>query len=348
MTTHIQIRGITPRIQYVGDGESCTFEFPFAIFTDSNLAVYIGDTLQEATAYSVSREDNVEGGSITFTTAPASGDVITLCRQLDIERTSDFQEGSALRAKVLNDELDYQIACLQEVADNLNRSMVLPPYALDPDSNLTLPTPTAGKALVWNADGTNLENSTVAINDITSTLNGYVTTAQTAAGTATSQAQEATAKAQAAATSAQTASDKADIATQKATDAANSAAAVADALSTKANASMDNLTGDGSSKTAMLAMPSTTYVDIPFTGFDKTYSLDVNASGYVVFSGNAGSGSGTKYVHLSAGVKITSRNSGNYNHEIFIPLKKGTPVYLDGNLTGTVSMFRFYYARGDV
>ena len=56
---------------------------------------------------------------------------------------------------------------------NLNRSMVLPPYAADTDVNLTLPTPSSGKAIVWNSEGTNLENSTVAINVLESTLKGY-------------------------------------------------------------------------------------------------------------------------------------------------------------------------------
>ncbi len=208
MTNHIQITGNIPRIQYTANGTQTHFEFPFAIFESANLKVYLNDTLQNNNTYSI--ETGTTNGAVNFTQAPASGTAITLCRNLNIKRTSDFQDGSALRASVLNDELDYQTACIQEVADNLNRSMVLPPYALGTDVNLTLPTPAAGKAIVWNTDGTNLENSTVSVNALESTIAGYKTAAETAATTATTKATEATSAAQTATSAANAVSLKAN------------------------------------------------------------------------------------------------------------------------------------------
>ena len=93
--------------------------------------------------------------------------------------------------------------------------MILPPYAVNTDVTLTLPTPSAGKAIVWNSSGTNLENSTVAVNELESTLNGYKTAAQSAATTASDKADIAT-------TQAQTATVQATIATTKANEAATS------------------------------------------------------------------------------------------------------------------------------
>ena len=212
MTNHVQIQGITPRIQYIANGTLKTYTFPFAIFKSSDIKVYLNDVLQESDSYIVTSESNTTGGSITFNTAPPKDVYITLFRDLKIERTTDFQEGGALRANTLNDEFDYQIACTQQIADNLNRSMVLPPYAIDSDVNLTLPTPKAGKALIWNSTGTNLENSTVSINELESTLNSYKNQAQSAAATATDKASVATSKAQAA-------TEQATIATTKATEA---------------------------------------------------------------------------------------------------------------------------------
>ena len=133
MTGHVKIYGIKPRIQYVADGTSTVYEFPFAIFSTSDIDVYFADVKQESDTYTVSEARHSDGGTVTFGTAPESGTIITIVRNLSVERTSDFQEGSALRAKVLNDELDYQIACQQQIAENLNRSMSLPPYA---DSNV--------------------------------------------------------------------------------------------------------------------------------------------------------------------------------------------------------------------
>jgi len=227
MSTHIQIQGIIPRIQYVADGSLTTYSFPFAIFQTSDIKVYLNDILQTADTYTVTIDTQSHAGSVVFLIAPQNGTKITIMRELAIERTSDFQEGSALRADVLNDELDYQIACQQQIAENLNRAMVLPPYAVDNNLDLTLPLPSAGKAIVWNADGTNLENSTVSINALESTLNGYKTAAETAASTAT--------------TKAGIASDKADIATEKAGIATDKAAEAVSTLANKAEKDFSNV-----------------------------------------------------------------------------------------------------------
>ena len=202
MPNHIKIYGVKPRIQYVADGILSAFEFPFAIFKTSDVDVYFDDKLQDQATYTVSGNNDTQGGSVIFKTAPAKGIIVSIIRNLSIERTTDFQEGGALRAKVLNDELDYQIACQQQIADSLNRSMVLPPYAVDTDVDLTLPTPSAGKAIVWNKDGTNLENSVVEVNALESTLRTYKESAESSATLAGQQASIA--------------SDKADIATEQA------------------------------------------------------------------------------------------------------------------------------------
>jgi len=198
MVEHIQIKGVIPRIQYIADGTTTEFEFPFAIFKSDNLTVYLNDILQDSSTYQVNGAEDTDGRSIVFTVPPSVSTQVTLCRNLKVERLSDFQEGVTLRANVLNNELDYQTACIQELAENINRSMVLPPYAADTDVDLTLPPPQAGKAIVWNTAGTNLENSTVCINELENTLRTYkeITEeksqkATTASQIATEQAQEA-------------------------------------------------------------------------------------------------------------------------------------------------------------
>ena len=74
--------------------------------------------------------------------------------------------------------------------------MVLPPYAADTNVDLTLPSPEAGKAIVWNSDGTNLENSNVAVNELEETLRGYKETTEQNCQTALDASQTATQKAQ--------------------------------------------------------------------------------------------------------------------------------------------------------
>jgi len=286
MTDHIKIYGVKPRIQYVADGTSTIYEFPFAIFSASDIDVYFGSIKQNSSTYTVSGVRSSNGGSITFETAPETGTIITILRNLSVERATDFQEGGALRADTLNDELDYQIACQQQIAENLNRSMALPPYAMDSDVDLTLPTPTPGKALVWNSDGTNLENSTVEVNALESTLKGYKTAAESAASTATAKAEVA--------------SDKADIATEKAGIAAAAATTISEIITSKANKDMDNLTTTGKTTIITLAMPDysagtsidsgTTlskdgYIAWYQTVINQDYFISINGS--VIFDGDA-------------------------------------------------------------
>lgn len=323
MVNHIQINGIPPRIRYVADGTDTVFSFSFAIFNDDNIKVYCGDVLQASTAYTVSIANNVAGGSVTFTTAPASGTVVTLVRDLTIERTTDFQESGALRANVLNDELDYQIACQQQIADSLNRSMVLPPYAVGTDVNLTLPTPNAGKAIVWNAAGTNLENSALNVDDFTTQL----ATATTAATTATTQATTATTKASEAAASATTAGTAATTATN--------------AMANKANKDMDNLTATGQSTLAGMGMPSDTYINVTISGNMNTYTAPAN--GYICATTGISTGTTLDMSTSISMIKSRIGVSTSYTRQ-FIPVKAGDICYI--GCDGGFIDITFIYAVG--
>jgi len=330
MSEHVKIYGVIPKKQYVADGTTTTFEFPFAIFSADDIEVYLGDTKQSTTSYTVSGVRDSSGGAVTFVTAPETNTLITIMRHLSIERLSDFQEGGALRADTLNDELDYQIACQQQIAENLNRSMVLPPYAVADNVNLTLPTPSAGKAIVWNSEGTNLENSTIAVNEMESVLNGYKTAAQSAATTATEKAGIA--------------SDKADIATDKAQVATEKAAEAATTLTTKANKDLDNLSESGKKKIANLPMPSNQYVDLTLGSSGATYTAPAN--GWIYFAKDTTSG---KYISLYNSSYIGTQVHASYSGVLraYLPVKKDDEITVSYN-AGTTVYFRFIYAEGEL
>ena len=48
--THIKIGDISPKIQYVADGDILTFTFPFAVFKTSDVEVYFDGVI---TSYSI-------------------------------------------------------------------------------------------------------------------------------------------------------------------------------------------------------------------------------------------------------------------------------------------------------
>ena len=207
MTEHIQIKNVRPRVQYIGDGEQKEFPYTFSIFEDSDMEVYVNENRVE-TGYTITGAGSTTGGSVTFDTAPVANSRVTLLRNLAIERLSDFQEGGELRAQVLNHELDYQTACMQQIAEDLNRSMVLPKFAST--VNMELPTPEAGKAILWNSDATALENSSIEINNMVQTLQDKIDEASQYASTASDKADDCSFSAQTCTTKASLAEEKAD------------------------------------------------------------------------------------------------------------------------------------------
>lgn len=325
MTDHIKIEGIIPHIQYVADGVLTSYSFPFAIFNANNMEVYFDDNLQPKSIYQVVFVPTECGGRVNFNVAPEANTKITLVRNLTIERTADFQEGGALRANTLNDELDYIIACQQQLADKLNRTMTLPVYAADDDVDFTMPRPDKGKAIVWDKDGKKLEASTVAVNEIENTLNGYKTEAQTAAATATEKADIAT--------------TQAGIATQKAEEATT-------ALSSKVNKDMDNLSASGKEKVSNLAMPSDSYIDYTLT--ERTFTAPAN--GYFCATASMGTNSNLKWENAENGMVVNYMNStqDTRNSGIVMPVKTGASVALIANNVNSVKMIRFIYAQGEV
>ena len=154
--THITVGDISPRIQYIANGTQTVFSYPFAIFKPADMAVYLGDALQSG-GFTVAGAGRSKGGTVTFGAAPAKGRVVTLRRELEISRTTDFQENGEFRSKVLNDELDYQTAVLQQVNEEVSRSVRHAPTSAATVS-LTFPEPAANRLVGWNAGATALEN----------------------------------------------------------------------------------------------------------------------------------------------------------------------------------------------
>lgn len=152
MTDHIKISSVFPRIQFVGNGIAVSFLFPFAIFSPEDLEVYMNDTLQSV-GYSVAGAGSSAGGTVTFSTPPAPGVIVTLRRRLAIQRVTDFQESGDFRAAAFNDELDYQTAALQNLAADLATAIRVSPT--DQPANLVLPKTAdrAGKVVGFDEQG---------------------------------------------------------------------------------------------------------------------------------------------------------------------------------------------------
>jgi hypothetical protein len=124
MTTHVKIGAEAPRKEYVANGTLTAFVFDFAVFQASDVEVRVNGAVA-TTGFTVALDANGRG-TVTFAAAPPAGTRVTLLRRLTIQRQTDFQEGGELRAKTLNDELDFQTASIQQVAHDAARALRQP------------------------------------------------------------------------------------------------------------------------------------------------------------------------------------------------------------------------------
>jgi len=187
MANHILIGDVAPRIQYTADGVQTQFSFPFPIFENADLDIYLGTDMQSV-GFTISGAGVSAGGNVTFAVAPVSGVVVTLARRLKVQRTSDFQESGEFRSKVINDELDYLTAAVQQVADDQSRS---PQMSITESQTVdtTMPTPTANMSIVWNAAANGFANGPLV--DEISNAQTYAINASSSAGAAAGSAANA-------------------------------------------------------------------------------------------------------------------------------------------------------------
>ena len=194
----IIISDTEPRIQYTATAGQTSFTVPFAFFANADLQVFNGTSQlsfssspSNATQYSVTGAGVSSGGSITLGSPGATvNDVITIVREVAIERTTDFPTSGAFQIDSLNTELDKIIAMAQQ----LERDLKLSPRVNTTSSssfNLTFPDMVAGKILSANAGGTGLEFSVDASGLLSAETNAS-TSATNAANSATAAASSAT------------------------------------------------------------------------------------------------------------------------------------------------------------
>ena len=151
-TDHIKMPDITPIMRYSANGTQTTYSYSFPIFASEDLAVYL-DGAKQSSGFTISGAGVTAGGSVTFDTAPAINVIITLSRELPIERVTDFLEGGDFSAQSINNELDYIIASLQQV--NRENDVMLKYGDHETAGDVQLPDRgvRANKALGFDGDG---------------------------------------------------------------------------------------------------------------------------------------------------------------------------------------------------
>ena len=116
----------TPRLAYTADGSTVAFTFNFEIADSSSIAVYVGSTLKTLTSdYTVAFDSGTSGtGTINFNSAPSSG-TVTLIRDTNLARTTDFENSGAFLASTVNAELDRLSQAVIDSTDKIEQRAIL-------------------------------------------------------------------------------------------------------------------------------------------------------------------------------------------------------------------------------
>jgi len=117
------------------DGTTKTFPFGFKIFNVQQLAVWLADedgneSRADVTTYSVTLnadQDNNPGGSVTLTTAPASGNKLVILSDVDYLQELVLTNRGAFLPSSVNDSLDKATIQIQQLKEQLDRVLKVGP-----------------------------------------------------------------------------------------------------------------------------------------------------------------------------------------------------------------------------
>jgi hypothetical protein len=171
----ITVAANNARIRYTATSSQTAFAIPFEFFENDEIYVYVAATALVSAAErgqgTGSTEYGISGGggstgAIAFVTGITQGHIVTIVRDIPIERITDFTAGTTINRAALNTQLDTLTAMVGDLKDKSDRAIRLHPY----DSEITLFLPTidnrAGKIFGFDANG-NLTTDTAANFDIT-------------------------------------------------------------------------------------------------------------------------------------------------------------------------------------
>lgn len=165
----------TNRAGFVCNGVTYQFPFDFKILAESDLQVYLYNTITRLTSqltlnvdYTVEIASPGPGGTVTLIGAygppcppgviPGAEYTLTILRAMPRTQEIDFVNGDDLDEQNIEGMGDRITMMVQELDNKMARTLAFPPTS--GISNISVPDPVAGAFLRWNLSGNGLENAT--------------------------------------------------------------------------------------------------------------------------------------------------------------------------------------------
>lgn len=159
----------TPYTQYVASNGQTVFPYPFVITQDSDLVVVVGGvTLPTDQGYTLSGVGNSTGGNVTFNAGQTAGAIITLYRDITIERITQFSQNSGFSSTAFNAEYNNIYLILQQLQEALAFALQIPSTNNPAPTTRLTPASYANKYLSFDANG----NPTPALLTSSGTITG--------------------------------------------------------------------------------------------------------------------------------------------------------------------------------
>lgn len=291
-----------------GDGTTTQYTIAFDYIDTADVKARVNDVA--TTAFTVS------GSTVTFNTAPPSGQSIKIFRDTDNQTIqADFQSGSALRAVDLNSNFTQLLYVTQESTDVADTATADAANAVTAANNAvtTANAASTDATAAVNTANTASTNATAAVNTA-NTASTNATAAVNTANTASTNATNAVNTANTANTTANTANTTANTASTNASNAvttANTASTDASNAVTTANAASATATAAQNAVAAVLVYdPVANVSSIPSSPSDGDRIEIADSTGIQSFTPLAGLPSGfTGSSQLTVRLNYTSSGS---------------------------------------
>lgn len=97
------------------NGTDVEFSFDFKLVSASDMAVYLGDEYVEPTEYTVTIDEEEEGGYVTFNTAPLAGELVKLKRLMTFDQGTEYPVAGPFPAQAHEAALDKLTMICQQL-----------------------------------------------------------------------------------------------------------------------------------------------------------------------------------------------------------------------------------------
>ena len=111
----------TNKAIHTGNGSLVEFAYTYRMDNDADMEVYLGEVLQPS-GYTVARDPDNIGGTVTFSIAPAVDVIVTLLRAIDFTQETDYVAGDPFPAESHEDALDKQMMVSQQIQEQVDRN----------------------------------------------------------------------------------------------------------------------------------------------------------------------------------------------------------------------------------